>query len=213
MLRALRRCQPSRRVGDLWPSLVGVLLGFRELARCGIGNGGYFVSGRLGLRDRPLWLAMPFWIRAAFLITLARFPKPSEMPDLSCSLLPPPYCGGAEDLPAWFSLLLSARLKELYTCVEMGFILLLAICLLDTRSGDAVVTVSVGLRAPARPEIDWCRGADRAVRYSVSLLSSSPNSPSSELAVSNPANRLLKRWGLLGPVLSSDSGPSSLLPG
>jgi hypothetical protein len=109
LLLAFLRYQPSMRVGDLCPSLVGALaLVLRELARCGIGKGGFLASGRLGLRARPpLWLAMPLWIMAALRITLARLPGPGGVADdLSYSLPEIPAT-----LLGWFSL--SARLKEL----------------------------------------------------------------------------------------------------
>lgn len=57
-------------------------------------------------------------------------------------------------------------------------------------------------------------GAESAVLNSGSLKSASANSSaSSELPPSNPANRLLIRWGRLSGAFWLDSGPSSLFPG
>jgi hypothetical protein len=76
------------------------------------------------------------------------------------------------------------------------------------------VTVPTELRLAARLMLGLGFGADRAVRYSASLISASMNSSiSSELFPSKPANKLLIRGGLRMGALWCDSGPSSLFPG
>jgi hypothetical protein len=109
---------------------------------------------------------------------------------------------------------LSTTLKDPGTFVMMGFTIFL-IVLTGPSSGEAG-TVLVEPRFPGPLAVtDGGRGAESAVRYSESLRSPSPNSsPSSELAVSNPAKRLLKRCGRrIGADLSEESGPLSLFPG
>src|SRR3569833_2368539 len=181
------RCQASPgRVGLRWPSLGALMLigGFRELARVGMGKGGSRGSGRLGLRDRPWWVAMPLWIMAALRMTL----------DLL--VLPDPL-----SKPRGAPLSDSLRVSDSRLSRPSGSAYLLYVSVDVTRmelrpddcrgsggccccAGD-VAPVPPDPLLPGRNEPDLGRGADRAVLNSESLMSPSPkSSASSELAPS-----------------------------
>ncbi len=177
-----------------------------ELSRVGIGKGGFWPSGKLGLLERVCWLAIEPCIMAAFLMSLDR--------------LEPATDGGAADafsyallgFLVWLTVFSLPDMKGVYMSAPSGLTDPLVLRLLTNWSDD-MVAVPKEPRLLDRFVVGKGRGADRAVLYSESLASGSWNSSaSSELAESNPAKRLLLRCGrFIAEPSKADKGPLSLL--
>lgn len=190
-------CQPSPDlVGLRCPSLGALMLigGFRELALVGMGNGGSRGSGRLGLLLRPAWVAMPLWIMAALRMPL----------DLLDVLRTGPF---SSDLRAPFSedfRVTDSRLSRPSGSAYLAYVSVPPSGRMELRPelcrGKTGCCSGEVVPAPPEPRLPerLGLGAESAVLNSESLMSASANSSaSSELAPSNPANKLLMRCGRL----------------